>query len=343
MDKRLILAVAGAGKTSHIIKSLSEDKQALIITYTVNNYHHIKSRVIKKFGHLPPNITIETYFTFLYSFCYKPFLYYKYHSTGINWEMPPAFTRNLGYSKRAFYIDKTKRLYSNRIAKLLDKEDVIKDIKDRIAKYFDQLFVDEVQDFGGHDFNFLKQLCGTEVDINFVGDFYQHTFETSFDGNINNSLYKDITKYKKHFKDMGMDIDTTSLSKSFRCSPEVCRFISSNLGIDIQSHKENPTKIELLEQSEQVLEKFHDPETVKLFYQNHLKYKCYSENWGKSKGQDHYEDVCVALNQTTMNLYKKQSLNKLAPQTKNKLYVACTRANRDIFFVEEKQLKDFKI
>lgn len=33
---------------------------------------------------------------------------------------------------------------------------------------------------------------------------------------------------------------------------------------------------------------------VKLFYEQH--YSCYSKNWGVSKGQDHYVDVCVVLN-----------------------------------------------
>jgi DNA helicase II / ATP-dependent DNA helicase PcrA len=37
---------------------------------------------------------------------------------------------------------------------------------------------------------------------------------------------------------------------------------------------------------------YEDPKTVKLLYQEHLKYACFSHNWGASKGIDRYQDVC---------------------------------------------------
>ena len=74
MDKRIIFAVAGAGKTTTIINKLSLEENSLIITYTENNFKNLKKKVIDKFGYLPENIKIYTYFNFLYSFCYKPFL-----------------------------------------------------------------------------------------------------------------------------------------------------------------------------------------------------------------------------------------------------------------------------
>lgn len=49
----------------------------------------------------------------------------------------------------------------------------------RLARYFDELLVDEVQDFAGHDFNFLLELCAADVSVVLAGDFYQHTFDTS--------------------------------------------------------------------------------------------------------------------------------------------------------------------
>ena len=38
MDKKLILSVAGSGKTTLIISQLNVDSKALILTYTENNY-----------------------------------------------------------------------------------------------------------------------------------------------------------------------------------------------------------------------------------------------------------------------------------------------------------------
>ncbi len=72
MDKQVILSVAGSGKTSFIINNLDINSKAIIISYTIANTENIKSRVIDKFGYLPKNIKIFTYFSFLFSFCFKP-------------------------------------------------------------------------------------------------------------------------------------------------------------------------------------------------------------------------------------------------------------------------------
>lgn len=342
MDKRVIFAVAGAGKTTYIINSLSLDKRAIVVTYTENNYQHLKHRIINKFGLMPENITVLTYFTFLYSFCYKPFLHDKYRAKGINWNVPPHYTLRLRRSDRRFYIDTSGRLYSNRIAKLIDQEDVVDSVKARLNKYFDQFFVDEVQDFGGHDFNLLVALCGADLNINYVGDFYQHTFDTSKDGNVNKNIYDDFEAYEKKFHDAGMTSDTTTLSHSYRCTPQVCEFITKKLGVDIQSHKGTSSNVNMLTDEEQILEKFQCNETIKLFYQSHSRYPCFSQNWGKSKGQDHYSDVCILLYPAAMKAYQNDDLMNLASSSRNKLYVACTRANNNIFFVEEKLVKHLR-
>lgn len=64
MDKRLILSVAGSGKTSFIIEQLNLERNSLIITYTRNNYENLRSKVIEKFGYIPKSISIFTYFDF---------------------------------------------------------------------------------------------------------------------------------------------------------------------------------------------------------------------------------------------------------------------------------------
>ncbi len=65
---------------------------------------------------------------------------------------------------------------------------------------------------------------------------------------------------------------------------------------------------------------------------------CYSQNWGASKGEDHYHDVCIVLNKNSYNLFKAGELHKLNPKTRNKLYVACTRARGDLYFISDKSI-----
>lgn len=343
MDKRVIFAVAGSGKTATIINSLNLDEKSLIVTYTENNYKNLKSRIIQKFGYFPDNIKLYTYFIFLYSFCYKPFLSRRLKAKGMLWDNPPTWTLKIKREQPKYYINENKKLYHNRIAKLLEVMKVQNEVNNRLEKYYDNLFIDEIQDFGGHDFNLLKSITKSNINITFVGDFYQHTFDTSNDGNTNKNIHKEYEMYKLLFQKMGLIVDTESLNKSYRCSPNICDFVSRKLDIDIESHKDDETNILYVEDEEEADSIFRDNNIVKLFYQNSTKYSCYSNNWGKSKGEDLYQDVCIVLNPTTLGKYSKDKLSELNPQTKNKLYVACTRTRGNLYFINEKMYKKFKI
>jgi DNA helicase II / ATP-dependent DNA helicase PcrA len=342
MDKKIIFAVAGAGKTTSIIDKLSIEENSLIITYTENNYKNLKKKVIDKFGYLPENIKIYTYFNFLYSFCYRPFLSLKVNAKGIFWDIPPMHTLRKERSDPSFYLNHGRLLYHNRISKLLKQMNIETLINDRLEKYYNNLLIDEIQDFGGHDFNFLKSLTRANINITFVGDFSQHTFDTSKDGNINKNIYDNLDKYQALFKEMGLIIDTESLSKSYRCSPDICNFVKEKLEIDIESHNDVATNILYINDTAKIKIIFEDNSIIKLFYQNSNKYNCFSMNWGKSKGQDHYNDVCIILNPTTLKYYKDNILTKLPASTKNKLYVACTRCRGNLYFIDEKLIKHYK-
>ena len=66
-------------------------------------------------------------------------------------------------------------------------------------------------------------------------------------------------------------------------------------------------------------------------------------NWGDIKGEDCYQYVCVLLNKTTMQAYKKGNLQNLAASTRNKLYVALTRAKGRVYLVEEDYAKKLEV
>ena len=190
MDKRVVFAVAGSGKTSSIIDRIDDESRCLIITYTDNNTRNLKNRVIKKFGRIPKGVRVYSYFTFLYSFCFRPLCGYEIKTKGINFNYPlPQYAQRTEKNTRVHYIDRNNRLFSSRIAKLLIEFDVVSDVMERIECFFDLVCVDEVQDFAANDFNFLCSLADAKSEMLLVGDFYQHTFDTSRDGNTQKSLY----------------------------------------------------------------------------------------------------------------------------------------------------------
>ncbi|EZH78842.1 helicase UvrD [Ectopseudomonas composti] len=340
MDKSVIFSVAGSGKTSLVIDRLSLDQRALIITYTDNNHRHLRNRIIQKFGVIPSSITLMTYFSFLHGFCYRPLMQLQLGTRGLNFRRPPD--RRLALTEINRYRDGSRRLYHNRLAKLLEVKGCLPAVRARLERFYDCLYVDEVQDFAGHDFNLLLQVSQANIGMTFVGDFHQHTFDTSRDGTVNGSLHDDIAQYEKRFRDAGITVDKTTLGRSWRCGTTVCDFISTKLQIVMGAHDERVCEIITVNDQDQANALHADASIVKLFLQEHSKYGCHSENWGASKGIDHFQDVCVVMGTDIWKRYLAGTLHEANPHTRNKLYVACSRARGDLYFVPDKLLKAFK-
>lgn len=340
MDKSVMFAVAGSGKTTLLINRLSLGKRALIITYTENNHAHLRNCIIKKFGYIPKNITLLSYFSFLHGFCYRPLLQLQLETRGLSFRPPPERTMKLSRKDLGYYRNSKGSLYHNRLAKLLEVSDAIPEVIARIERFYDEFYVDEVQDFAGHDFNLLIALANAQVDILFVGDFYQHTFDTSRDGPVNRTLHDNIDEYEKRFRKAGFKVDKQTLSRSWRCGTTVCAFIRTHLQIDMHSHEQRETEIIPIDTQVEANAIHADPNIVKLFYQEHHKYGCYSHNWGASKGLDHFNDVCVVMGPQHWKQYQLGTLGTIS--SRNKLYVALSRTRGNLYLMPDKLFKAFK-
>jgi DNA helicase-2/ATP-dependent DNA helicase PcrA len=338
-NKRLILAVAGSGKTKYLIDHLNLDKRFLIVTYTNTSLNLIKSRIAKKYGYLPNNIKTQTYFEFVYGFCIKPFVLFKYKLKGINWEVAPEFTTFLPNTNLSKYLTKSRYLYHNRLGKFVEYENIVDDIKKRLERFYDHFYYDEFQDLGGHDFNFISKIVQANIDFLFVGDFFQNTYVTSYDGKVNLSLYSDLNDYCEKLAANNVDIDTKTLGNSYRCSPTICNFITQNLGITIESNREDATEIINIDDRETALKIIEDNKIIKLVYDKSNERKYLSKNWGECKGEDDYNDTCIILNKTTAKIFAKNKFNELKPRTKNKLYVALTRTRGNCYLIEDDLIK----
>jgi ATP-dependent exoDNAse (exonuclease V) beta subunit len=340
-DKRVIFAVAGSGKTTHIVEGLSENKRSLIVTHTNANLDNLHRKISIKFDEKwPENIVLTSYFSFIYNFCYKPFLSDKVKSRGIVFDQniiaKEQAQRKVNATRDAFYMTNSRYFYSNRISYYLSSH-CLDDIKCRINKYFDEFIIDEVQDVAGRDFKFLEHLMEIDMPMLFVGDFYQHTYDTSRDGNTNKNLFNDKNTYEERFESKGFKIDNTTLTHSWRCSKSVCEYVTQNLGIEIASHRHDTddTIITYITGDDEVDSILNDPTIIKLHYWNASKYGRGHRNWGDTKGEDNHGDVCIMLNAETATKRENDKLSNIAPSTKNKLYVAITRARGNVYLIDE--------
>ncbi|WLR41732.1 hypothetical protein LC087_12770 [Bacillus carboniphilus] len=333
-NKKVLNAVAGSGKTSFIINQLSNDdnKRILIITYTTANQENLKRKVIGKFGHIPNNIFIFGYFEFLLKFIVKPLCPYTVRD--ICFENPHFRDRN------PFTKDK-KMIYSNKVAKYI--LEYLPDFKKRMDTYFDEVYIDEMQDLGSDDFLWMLSLANLQIPVTLVGDFFQATFSSSRRGNHLSNLYSNLNLYQRKIQESGFHFDGTTLVYSHRCTPTVCNFVKDKVGISIESANASHSEIGLTSDQVEMINILENKRIKKLFYQNAKRFKVNSENWGNSKGSS-YEHVCVVLNETTYKLFEKNKLIDLAAITKSKFYVACTRTKGDLHFIRERDIPaDYKL
>lgn len=336
--KRLIQAVAGSGKTTHLIKQLEETaEQVAIITYTDINQEVLREKIRKKFGgRIPENIHVFGLFQFIYSFCLTPYL--NKRPKGINFD---SLTTNASNQKK--YQDSSGRFYRDRLSKaLLDYADKIPYIS-RINRYFTKIYIDEVQDLGGDDLTWLFSLIQCEAEILCVGDFYQGTFSTSSRGNTNKAAKTDYGAYKKKFIDADFEVDEKTLGNSHRCTEETCQFIRERLKIEIYSDKKSHSLEPMVLSDETEIDRvWNDNSIPKLFNREHYKYDCgYSMNWGESKGLTKKE-VCVVLTSGIKANIINNDWTKMAPKTRAGFYVACTRASGQVYFVEPQGIARYK-
>ena len=110
----------------------------------------------------------------------------------------------------------------------------------------------------------------------------------------------------------------------------------------MKSHRKDEVSILYVSDKEQAVELYKDDTKVKLFFSDSRKYDCYSCNWGASKGLDNFVDICIVLYATTLKAYQFGKFSKLASSTRNKLYVACTRARGNVYFIPCEFIGKFK-
>lgn len=367
MAGKVVLAVAGAGKTTWLGKQVDPQKRNVLITYTNENVKNIEKSVRNENnGQIPPNTQIMTYTKFVFYWMIQPFqkqLDYLYENarlvlsihklgkkvaTQINGQA--QYTNKISKKKIGHYSDynpeyekSSQFVYANSLSELIldQKKIILKKICKYLDMFLDNLYVDEFQDFTGHDFELLMELAKRlKTNVTMVGDFYQSSVSVSSRNTKPYKTISSINEFKECLTEEGLTIDEHSLQKSWRCPPKTCQFIQDNLGIMIEAHKEQEGDVIFISDKKQAKEKLLDSKIVKLIWNNRVKTfpKMGPINkWGYSKG-DTYHTVCIILTKELTSLLKEESLlsegdkiKKTVP--KNRFYVALTRATGNTYLI----------
>ncbi|WP_166627311.1 UvrD-helicase domain-containing protein [Jeotgalicoccus sp. S0W5] len=355
MDKRIVIAAAGAGKTYYIANNFEKDERVILISFTNANVNNIRKEVQKRFnGKIPDNVQIMTFDSFVYNNLLKPVepLISSRRSTGVDIRsIPIEDTRNPHYVKVndiSHYMNINNEYYVNRVGKLFLRfnKDIQKLVNNRLEKYCDAIYFDEFQDYNGFDFKVLKYfLEKSKLNVIAVGDIYQSCLTPL--RNIGNPIAKSpfykistVDDLKKKVSGK-VEFDETTLQKSRRVPKVICNIIQKKIGIDIQSLSKEEASIIHLTNVEDIHKIVSDSNIPKLVWNKssiHHKGKNYV-NWSYSKG-DTYSQSCIILTGTTSS--SDNWLNITSQKTRNGLYVALTRSKGDVYIITNNDYKKWR-
>lgn len=239
---KLIISVAGSGKTTFLVRqALSLKDSVLITTYTEANEKEIRKKFYEINGYIPENVTIQTWFSFLIQHGAKPYqgsiysgrikgLLLVNEASGIKCKIPGGiaitFSEEGDFEKH--YFTESGKIYSDKLSKFVIRCNERSNgmVIERLSKIFKHIFVDEVQDLAGNDLELLKLIFRTKTHTVLVGDPRQVTYLTHNerkhskykDGNIKQFILDKCAKY--------CTIDETLLRFSHRNCEEICNFSS---------------------------------------------------------------------------------------------------------------------
>jgi len=374
LNRKLIIASAGAGKTYRIVEEsiqrIASGSKVLLVTYTENN----QAEIIKKFKQLGgedrDKFHVKGLFTFLLEDIIRPYqrCIFQDRIESINFDGQsdphkyPNGKRKLGSGEiidglnnpTHYLTSNKKKAYTTYIAKLATRvieESNSKPIA-RLEGIYSHIYFDEVQDLVGWDYEVLKGLAmSKKLGITCVGDFRQTIYDTAVTTKQPKTSQQKLGSFKKmEFVPELMNVNRRSIQSI--C--DIADSIHANEGYEkMQSLVEEvPEKyrehtgvfiVKKTDSIRYVLK--HKPTLLRLNVGSGKEFEQTSIakiNFGKSKGMG-FARVLVLPTQPYIDYLKgnKNIFDKnKTDESKNKLYVAMTRAKYSLSFIIPDELAD---
>jgi DNA helicase-2/ATP-dependent DNA helicase PcrA len=227
LSNKIIIASAGAGKTTEIINLAlaARPKKSAIVTFTLNNLDEIHKKFFEVNGCVPPEVTIYPWYTFMLHELVRPFQGAVYEKRIASVAMiNGASARGVARSRiPEFYLNKAGDIYSDKLSDfaLLCEARSNGRVLRRLADMFDCVFIDEVQDLAGFDIEMLESLLGSPIALTLVGDVRQATFRTNYSRKNKAFIGRGLLKKIDAWKRAGL-CDVSFMAQSHRCVQGIC-------------------------------------------------------------------------------------------------------------------------
>jgi len=349
-SNKVIIAVAGSRKTTFIVEDALQQmgRRILVLTYTIENLNLIKRYFIDKFGCVPSNIKIQSWFSFLLQEMVRPYRNHLYPdrrvesicfiSGGVS--VPYIPERNI----RDHYFFGGDKIYTDKISKFSQRCNeatggnlVIK----RLENIYDAIYIDEVQDLAGYDLEILELLMKSKINITAVGDTRQATYFTNCSPKFKKYKGKNIIHIFQEWQQKGF-CDIEFRNDCYRGNSAICDF-ADKLYTDLpKTISKNTTTTD--HDGVFIVGKKLLSEYVKKFKPTVLRERIDSNtlgldamNFGLSKGQT-FDRVLIFPNGPMIKFIEKDCSGALTDKTRANLYVAITRARYSVAIYIDKEM-----
>lgn len=371
MPNELWIAGAGSGKTHKIIQDAIEviktGGRVLVVTYTTNNQAELRSRFVELYGRSSDNFVVKGLFSFYLEDLVRPYqnvvfpdrittIAFTEHnphlrSGTMRW-LPNRGEKLKGGLNPLHYLTPCKtKAYSGLLAKLATL--VAKQAKNapakRLNEIYQRVFFDEVQDLVGWDYDVIKSLSKVMPDsICCVGDFRQTIYTTTF-GHKAPLTPAEKIEYFKNLK-----FRQHSLPKNRRCIQKIC-----DLSDTIHPGLYEKTESEVVKIPDEVVHHYgafvikqsQVADYLAVFKPQVLRWSssmgkgflpssfaCYTFGSSKGLGFDRILIVSPEKHLKFLGGDSKAFDTDKTEESRNKLYVAITRARYSLVFVVEDHL-----
>jgi len=345
---KLVIAAAGTGKTTALVKYAikHKGKPILITTYTNNGCAEIKQKFIdSEYGHVPSWVTIKSWYTFILQDCIRPYQALTYDrrvSTVFFSSNPEPFhfsRRYISESKNGieqYYFVNKDNIIDRHAAKFAVRCNdtaggaVIK----RLQAIYKYILIDGVQDLAGWDLTLIELLLKSNIGLFLVSDPRQCTYLTNHSPKNKNKNGTDILKFFEPLKALGL-IEIETMDKSHRCNQLICNF-ANNLYPNLPSMTSATKSFNsdgvffIRRQDAKSYIETSRPKLLRWDIRTRL-FDLPMSNFGDVKGLS-FENVLICPAPLMVKYLEGGALED-KPLSIAKFYVAVTRARRQVIFI----------
>jgi DNA helicase-2/ATP-dependent DNA helicase PcrA len=344
MANYLTLGVAGSRKTQGIVEhcaSLPHDRSVLVLTYTQTNQVELRDR-LSNYAGTHSDILVRGWFTFLLRDFARPFLPFKFprkRVRGFNFDGRPH--RMATGMKR--FLDSGGAVYACELGRLAHElvEASNGALVHRLECIYDEIFIDEVQDLSGHDWEIIDVLLNSSLNVNMVGDIRQSVLSTNPRSSKNKKYaYTEAVTWFREREATGI-LEIIENATTWRCHGAIAAFSDSIFDAS-WSFPRTESKNEAITGHDGVF--LVHPENLNV-YIDQFRPQCLRSgansgkafdldylNFGLAKGSAYERVIIVPTNGIIKFI---QSSIQLGPKPAANFYVAVTRAAQSVAIVIE--------